>query len=115
MSFKAKVHLFSSLVHNLKAKYRFNALPGYEEEYYKELIKALLKCEELRNKAIHSSFEINRTDTNISRIKKTSKANKGLIVLKESTDISWLLNIYDYTVSMAMEVDQFFIDFKRLE
>lgn len=118
LSYKLKVNMFSSLIQKLRTKYYFNRMEGegFKEEYLPAFIKALLQCEELRNKVLHSVFLSDqlRGENNFIRKKITSKAKRGLIIIKEKTEISHLLNIYDFTVSMQMEIDDFFIDFHKL-
>lgn len=112
LSFQNKLNLFSSLIHKLKDKQKFNTYKGYENEYIREFIKSLFKCEELRNKIIHSVFIIEKTPSNKSTIirqKKSAKANKGLVVNKENIEICNLVNIYDFIICMSMEVQEFFI------
>ena len=115
LSFKSKLDLFFSLINELRSTFYFNRLEGegFEENYLNEFRKALFKCAELRNKVIHSIFIDNAKNQKILRKKKTSKAKIGLRQTTEELEISNLLNIYDYTVSMVMEVDDFFIDFKE--
>jgi ribosomal protein L35 len=100
LSYKIKVHIFSSLIQHLKESYHFNAVPGHEDEYYKELVKALFKCEELRNRIMHSSYikDFQNGKRHIRR-KKTAKAKRGLIETTEMFQTYHLLNIYDYIVS----------------
>ena len=113
LSFRNKVNLFASLYYHLENSYQFNAIPGYEKGYFKELLKALTKCEEMRNQILHSSIEKNRSTKRIERKKTTAKAKKGLTKVNQHVDIPNLYNISDYIISMTMELDQFFIDFKR--
>ena len=114
LSFKIKVHIFSSIIHHLKKSFHFNTVPNHEDEYYHELVKALFKCEELRNKIIHSSYIRDiENNTKHMRTKKTAKAKRGLIETKETFKISHLINIYDFIVSMKMEIDDFYIGFRE--
>jgi len=113
LSFKNLINLFSSLYHRLKDKYHFNSLPNYEKGYFKELLKALYKCEELRNQILHSTIIRNWKTKEIVRRKTTSKAKVGLKKTESEIDIPYLFNVSDYIISMTMEVDQFFIEFKR--
>jgi len=118
MPFKNKAHLFASLVKHLHPNHHFNTIPGHDLEYINELVKSLFKSEELRNKVVHSIFTAprEREPKNwLVRTKKTAKANRGYIQTKEDLPLSYLLNIYDYTVSLTMELDQFLIDFERRE
>ena len=117
LPFKSKLDLFFSLINELKSTFYFNRLEGegFEENYLNEFRKALFKCAELRNRVIHSTFIKCVKNQKISRIKKSSKAKIGLRRTTEELEIFNLLNIYDFTVSMAMEIDDFFIDFKGKE
>lgn len=113
MSFKNSVNLFSSLYHSLKKDYTFNGLPNFEDEYFKELLKALSKCEEMRNQILHSTIIKNWKTKEITRKKVTAKAKYGLKITEQNIDIPYLFNVADYIISMSMEVEQFFIDFER--
>lgn len=113
LSFKNKVNLFSSLLHKLKETHSFNFYPGYEEIHKKELIKALFKCEELRNQILHSSMVENYRTKQIVRTKTTSKAKRGLTKIHQEVDIPYLFNVADYIGGIEFELDQFFIEFKK--
>jgi hypothetical protein len=119
LSFKMKVNMFSSLIQKLRSKYYFNRMQGegFKEGYLSAFIKALLTCEEQRNKVLHSVFLSNPYTGNdeIIRKKVSSKAKRGLVITREKIEIYHLLNIYDFTVSMQMEIDDFFIDFYKLD
>jgi hypothetical protein len=119
LSYRMKVNMFSSLIQKFKTKYYFNRMQGdgFKDGYLPAFIKALLLCEDLRNKVLHSVFLSDnlRGNNKLIRKKVTAKAKKGLVITNEKTEISHLLNIYDFTVSMQMEIDDFFIDFHRLD
>lgn len=113
LSFKNKVNLFSSLLHKLKETHYFNFYPGYEEIHMKELIKALFKCEELRNQILHSSIVENYRTKQIIRTKTTSKAKKGLKKINQEVDIPYLFNVADYIGGIEYELREFFIELKK--
>lgn len=113
LSYKNLLNLFSSLYHKLKIDFHFNAIPNYEEGYFKALLKALYKCDEMRNQILHSTIIQNWQTKKIVRKKITSKAKSGLKKIEHDVDIPYLFNVADYIGCMQMEVDQFFIDFKR--
>lgn len=113
LAYKNKLNLFASLILKLKGEFTFNTIQGFENEHINEFIKALSKCEELRNRVIHSTFISTEQDGKYLRKKKTSKAKKGLVLVNETMHIYHLLNIYDFIVSMNMAVDEFFIGFER--
>lgn len=118
LSFTNKVNMFCSLFHLLKNEKNFNYGNFDKEDYFKELTKAMLRCQEDRNRVVHSSFLQNfKTDFEIIRNKMTAKSKKGLLETHEKIDISYLFDIYDYIISISMEVEEFFIDFnpKRKE
>lgn len=118
LSFTNKVNMFCSLFHLLKNEKNFNCGSFDKEDYFKELTKAMLRCQEDRNRVIHSSFLQNfKTDFEIIRNKMTAKSKKGLLETNERIDIPYLFDIYDYIISISMEVEEFFIDFnpKRKE
>jgi hypothetical protein len=117
LSFKLKINLFSSLITELRKTHYFNRLngEGFQENYQREFDKALNKCEELRNKVLHSVFIKPKVNGQIKyqRLKTTARAKHGLIEKTEDFEIYHLLNIYDFIVSMQIEIDDFFIDFKK--
>ena len=112
LSFKNKVNLFASLYYKLKDEYHFNSIPKYEDGFFKELLKALNKSEEFRNQILHSNVIKDWKTNQIIRRKTTAKAKKGLTKVNQQVDIPYLFNIADYIISMMMEVEQFFIDYK---
>ncbi|WAC03508.1 hypothetical protein N7U66_08505 [Lacinutrix neustonica] len=113
LAFRNKINLFASLYYHLKDTYHFNSLPDYEMGYLKELLKALTKCEELRNQMLHSTIKKDWKTKKIERKKVTAKAKKGLTEINQQVDIPFLYNVSDYIVSMQMELEQFFIGFKK--
>ena len=112
LSYKNKVNLFASLHHKLKDKYHFNSIKNFEDGYFKELIKALYRCEEFRNQILHSTIIKDWKTKQIVRKKTTAKANRGLNKINQQLDIPFLFNVADYIISMVMELEDFFIDFK---
>lgn len=113
LSFRNKVNLFASLYYKVKDKYHFNTIENYEDGYFKELIKAFLKCEEFRNQILHSTI-IKEWNTNqIIRKKTTAKATRGLNKITHNIDIPYLFNIADYIISMSIELEEFFIFFEK--
>ena len=113
LSFSNKVNIFSSLFHLLKGSRHFNFVLD-QEKYFKELTKALMKCQDFRNQVMHSTFVENYLNGKIIRRKLSAKSRKGFSETVEEIDISHLIDIYDYTVSISMEVEQFFIDFNPI-
>lgn len=112
LSFTNKVNLFSSLFHLLKNERHFNYGSFDKDEYLKELVKAILKCQVFRNQVVHSSFLKNfKTQSKIVKHKMTSKSKRGLVELHSEVDIPLLFDIYDYLISISVEVEEFFIDF----
>ena len=111
LSFRVKVNVFASLYQKLKANFFFNAFPDFEEEYFKELVIALNKCEEMRNQVLHSSFTQSYLDkTKIIRTKVTAKQKSGLRKAKEETNIVNLFNIADFIGQVEFELDEFGIN-----
>ena len=114
LSFRVKVGMFSSLYQNLKERYYFNTFPDFEEQYFKELIKALNKCEEQRNQVMHSTFvQDYLTKSKIIRKKITAKQKDGLKIIEEETNIIKLFNIADLIGGVEFELDQFGIDIMK--
>ncbi|MEM9363453.1 MAG: hypothetical protein AAGA43_12500 [Bacteroidota bacterium] len=89
MSFKNKVNLLGSLLHKLKSKFRSSFESDVDQDlYYKYLIKALFKCEELRNQTLHSTIAFDIDTNQLLRKKTSSKAKKVFPKLKmKSTSI----------------------------
>ena len=108
LSFKNKINLFSSLYFEQKDKVEFNAFPGLQTKHFKEIIKALNKCEILRNQVIHSKFS-HKVKEKIIRTKVTAKQKIGLNVINEETDVIKLFNIADFIVSVGYALDEFCI------
>lgn len=113
LSFRNKQNLFASLYYQQKDEFEFNTFPGNEAEYFKELLKALNKCEEFRNKILHSTIIKDYESDKIKRIKITAKSKKGLTLVNQDIDIPYLFNISDSIISMQMELEEFFIGYKR--
>jgi len=112
LSFTNKVNMFSSLFHQLKDNRNFNYGKFDKDEYFTELRKAILRCQDFRNQVVHSSFLQNfKTDFKIIKHKMSAKSKKGLTEITSEIDISFLFDIYDYTISISMEIEEFFIDF----
>jgi hypothetical protein len=112
LSFTNKVNMFSSLFHLLKNKRNLNHGEFDKDEYFKELRKSILRCQDFRNQVIHSSFIQNfKTDFKINKHKMSAKSKKGLTEINSEIDIPFLFDIYDYMISISMEIEQFFIDF----
>ncbi len=111
LSFKNKINLFSSLYFELKDRVEFNAFPGLELEHFKEIIKALNKCEILRNEVIHSTFSniTRKVKDKVIRKKVSAKQKIGLKVINEETDVIKLFNIADFIVVVAYGLDEFCI------
>jgi len=112
LSFTNKVNIFSSLFHSLKDSRKFNVGVFDRDEYFKELRKSILKCQEMRNQVIHSSFLKNfKTDQKIIRNKISAKAKNGLAEIEEEVNIPYLFDISDHIISKSLLIEEFFIDF----
>ncbi|NIJ46650.1 hypothetical protein FHR24_003145 [Wenyingzhuangia heitensis] len=108
LSFKNKVNLFASLYYKLSSKRKFNLTEDLELEHFKYLVKALFKCEELRNQILHSNISMNWKTNQIERIKKTSKAKSGLKIIKETLNIPYLFDVSDFMNQIVVELEQSF-------
>src|SRR5680860_508506 len=111
LSFKNKAHLFSSLCNHLKDSHRFNYLRGYEDVEISSFVKAFFKCEEMRNKILHSSIKVDYMSKKILRKKITAKARQGLKTVEEVVDISYLMDVADFCGQIDYALDEFFIYF----
>ena len=104
------MNLFSSLFHLLKNKRKFNYGKFDKDEFFKELKKAIFRCQELRNQVIHSSFLKNyKTKFKIIRHKITAKSKYGLKEDIKEIDIPYLFDISDYIINISEQIEQFFL------
>ena len=114
LSFKVKVSIFYSLYEQLKGRYFFNSFPDFEDEYFYELVKALNKCEELRNQVLHSTYVQNYfTERKIFRRKITAKQKSGLRKVSEEINVVDLLNKADFMGGVYYELEEFGIDIMK--
>ncbi|GBE56574.1 hypothetical protein BMS3Bbin16_00783 [archaeon BMS3Bbin16] len=111
LTYRLKLDLMSSLYHNYKSKRKFNVGIFDSDEYFKDLIKACDKCGELRNKIVHSSWNIEYSyfdwKSQVIEDKKV-KRNKGLIKNKKEVTPAFLLDIADYFWYISTKVEGFF-------
>lgn len=115
LSYKNKVNLFASIYYRHKGTCEFSyPVENFKEEYFKELLKALNKCEELRNQILHSSIIKDWSTKEIIRKKTTAKSKKGLVKSNEKVDIPYLFNIADFIIGILMEIESFFWGFKKI-
>jgi hypothetical protein len=113
LSFQNKLNLFASLYYLIKSKSKFNAIPGFQDQHFEEIIKACVKCEEFRNQIIHSSIVRSwETDFKIIRKKKRAKIKKGFVETNQEIDIPYLFDISDFIISIVMEIEEYFINFQ---
>jgi len=105
------VNLFASLYHQLKGKYYFNVFPGFEEEYFKELLLWLARSEEHRNRILHSNITGSFTNNaQLFRKKITAKQKHGLSRLEVKTSVVEMFNVADGICSLTYELDEFQIN-----
>ena len=111
LSFKSMLHILSSLVRHLHPKWKFNVGEDDPLESWKKIEKQCFKAEEKRNQIMHSEWSgPYLRDLKADRIKYTSKASKGLIKKVEPIDSGGLLDIADYIITVAVFVEEFFLD-----
>ena len=107
LSFRAKVNLFASLVRYMKDSRSF-AVPNHLsfDEVLNDLCSNVFKAEELRNTIMHSSWKgLEEYNTqNIIRSKTTAKSKYGFRVTNEDIDPGYLMDIVDFTRSVAVDV-----------
>lgn len=114
LSFRNKLNLLGSLFNKKKDTHHFNSFFQNIEEGFNELLKACYRCEEFRNKYLHSNFYVeHNSEIEFRRVKKTSKAKKGLSEQNEIIDSGFLLDIADYTYGIAEDVEDFFYDYQK--
>lgn len=115
LSFKQKLHIFSSLVQELESECHFNLGPHPLKEVLKELINVCKQAEDMRNTIVHSSWIYSREKQDWAQRKKVSaKLKRGLAIAVEPMDSGKILDIADYICYAWMMVDEFFIDFEFL-
>lgn len=108
-SFRNRMHLLGSLVRHLASTTKFNTGPNDAVEMFSELMALCFKAEELRNQILHSSYTgAYLSDAKATRKKLTAKASKGLVVHDEEIDSGYLLDIADFIITIAMQVEEFF-------
>jgi hypothetical protein len=118
ISFKAKVHILSSLVRERAGSRKFNCGTDDPVEVFQELVSLLFRAEELRNQVMHSSWVPlpnvdaipSRGRRTIERRKITAKAHRGLSLHAEALNGDDLLDIYDFIINVEYVLDEFFID-----
>jgi hypothetical protein len=118
ISFKAKVHILSSLVRERAGSREFNCGTDDPIEVFQELVSLLFRAEELRNQVMHSSWVhlpnvnsiLSEGRRTIGRRKITAKASRGLSVRAETLSGDDLLDIYDFILNVEYVFDEFFMD-----
>ncbi|MCX6120981.1 MAG: hypothetical protein NTX44_05135 [Ignavibacteriales bacterium] len=115
MSFKNRINLFSSLMKLRLSDTEFNFGKHDPKVALSELISVCLKAEELRNKLIHSQWDLEPTTQKVRRRKTTSKASSGLKFQYEYAELSELNRIVNYILYATTcigDVFNHFTDFK---
>lgn len=110
LSYKNKVNLFASLYYKLSKNKNFNFVKGLESEHFKQLLKALFKCEELRNQILHSNISRNWKTNEITQTKITSKSKNGLKISKQTLSIPYLFDVSDFMNLIEYSLRECFIE-----
>lgn len=107
MSFKAKVHVLASLVKNEYKKQEL-AIPQSD---FNDLLYMCTKSEELRNKLLHSSwvYDHSKGHMEVRRRKVSAKMRHGYKNDEEPLTPGQVLEIADYIITTAMNLEEFFI------
>lgn len=106
LSFRQKLDVLASLV-----KLRVETVAGKKErsvmqEHSAEIMSMCQKAEELRNTYIHSSYaDRRRRDKRVFRAKFSARAKQGFKISLEKLDTSLLLDVSDYLMCAANEVE----------
>jgi hypothetical protein len=106
LSFRQKVDVLASL-----GKLRIETAVKEDErlataEHFAEIMSMCQKAEEMRNTYIHSSYEYyGRGRKRTFRAKFSARARHGLNVSMEKLDASLLLDVHDYVMAAAEEVE----------
>jgi len=106
LSFRQKLDVLASL-----AKLRVETVAeederSAKEERYAEIISMCQKAEELRNTYIHSSYaDRRRREKRLFRAKFSARARHGFKISLEKLDTGLLLDVSDYIMAAAEEVE----------
>ncbi len=111
ISFKNKVYILSSLVKHLSQQWKFNVGNNDALKCWEKLEKQCFRAEEKRNQIMHSEWtgpylRYLKAD----RIKYSAKAKAGLKKQIETIDSSGMLDIADYIITVAIYVEEFFLE-----
>ncbi len=109
LSFKTKVSILSSLVKAEPPLRQFNVGADDPSEVWKDFVRMLFECEDLRNKLSHSHWSLS-AGTMIQRTKTTAKAARGIHVSCEDLSSKYLLDVYDYILNVQYVLDELFLE-----
>ena len=114
LSFRARVSLFASLVRHRADGRSFTVPSAPVCEVLQELCNNILKAEELRNTVLHSSWiGLDMCDGKVVRRKATARLKHGFRVTEEEVDSGYLLDIVEFTDSVACDVTGFLSELQR--
>lgn len=98
---------FRNLVALLSSLFRETAEKEATVEELDSLLKKALLVEEKRNIITHSIWTVGKTESTITRVKRTAKVGKGLRQQKEQLTVDYLLKIADQIAEVAYEINIF--------
>jgi hypothetical protein len=111
LSFGVKVHMLSSLVRHLTPQNKFNVGDDDPLSCWEKISAQCFRAEEMRNQVMHSEWSgPYLRDLKAVRRKFTAKASRGLTEHMEVVTPARLLDIADYTIIVAVFVEEFFFD-----
>lgn len=114
MSFKNRVNLLASLMRHRIDDTEFN-FGGFDpQKTISELVSICTKAEELRNKVVHSQWELEPTTQKVRRRKTTSKATPGLRFQYEYFEVEELYKIVNFVGYVTKCIGDVFNHFQNL-
>lgn len=109
LSVGVKVHILTSLIREPARKRRFIVGENDPIVEWNKVAAQCFRAEELRNQILHSEWSgPYLRDLKATRRAYTARASRGLTEHVESVDAGRLLDIADYTISVAILVAEFF-------
>ncbi|WP_289284369.1 MULTISPECIES: hypothetical protein [unclassified Methylophaga] len=111
LSFRSKVHVLASLVKFMAPSTRFNTGNDDTLECWRKIERQCFRAEEKRNQILHSEWSgPYLSELKAERIKSTAKAKKGFVRTTETINDADLLDIADYIIYVAVQLEEFFFE-----
>jgi hypothetical protein len=110
LSYKTKVSVLSSLVRVSPPLRAFNVGSQDALEVWTDITKMLSSCEELRNKLLHSHWQLSIGRETMLRTKTIAKTAHGVRAISEELTSDYLLDVYDYFLNVDWVLNEFFLE-----